>query len=378
MSVIALDATYTVDPEPSGVAVYSRRLIESVLELETAHRFLVCYRLSRFRCRQRFLQPSATRKFGVRLVQEPFTFWLPWQAELFHSLAQRPPAFHYRKEVVTVFDLFPMSGENYSTPEFRRRFSVLLEEAVRRAARIITLSQYTAGELRRHLGVEEERIRVIPPGVNLPQPATAGERLRERERWVGSGNELVLAVGAIQNRKNTLGAVKAMALLPDHYRLILAGGNGYGSEVVHEFIRRESLGTRVMTPGYVAPEQLESLYQAASVLLFPSLEEGFGFPVLEAMARAVPVVASRTSSLPEVGGDAVLYVDPRSVEEIAGGVKQLVEDSALRAELIRRGLDRVAEFSWRRAAAQTLEVYNEVLGGEKKAAARWEGAHRER
>lgn len=366
MSTIALDATYTVDPEPSGVAVYSRRLIESLLELETHHRFLVCYRLSRFRCRRRFLRPSAKRKFGVRLVQEPLTFWLPWQAELFHSLAQRPPAFHFRKEVVTVFDLFPVSGENYSTAEFRRRFSALLAEAARRAARIITLSQYTAGELRRHLGVEEERIRVIPPGSGLsPELATAGERLRERERWVGPGRTLVLMVGAIQNRKNSLGAVKAMALLPSHYRLVLAGGNGYGSEAVHEFIRRESLGARVMTPGYVPPEQLESLYKAANVLLFPSLEEGFGFPVLEAMARALPVVASRTSSLPEVGGDAVLYVDPRSVEEIAGGVKQLVEDSALRAELMRRGLDRVAEFSWRRAARQTLEVYDEVLSGKK-------------
>jgi glycosyltransferase involved in cell wall biosynthesis len=379
MPTIALDATYTVDPEPSGVAVYSRRLIESLLELETRHRFLVCYRLSRFRRRRQFLRPSANRKFGRRLIQEPLTFWLPWQAELFHSLAQRPPAFRFRKEVVTVFDLFPISGENYSTPEFRRRFSALLAEAVRRAARIITLSEYTAGELRRRLGADEERIRVIPPGVDLPSElATAGERLHERERWVGRGNELVLMVGAIQNRKNTLGAVKAMTLLPSRYRLILAGGSGYGSEAVHEFIHQESLTPRVITPGYVAPDQLESLYKAASVFLFPSLEEGFGLPVLEAMARGVPVVTSRTSSLPEAGGDAVLYVDPRSVEEIAGRVKELVEDDALRSELVSRGIDRVSQFSWRRAAGQTLDVYDEVLFGKKEAAARWGGAHRER
>jgi glycosyltransferase involved in cell wall biosynthesis len=379
MSTIALDATYTVDPEPSGVAVYSRRLIESLISLDSGHRFLVCYRLSRFRRRSQFLRPSANRKFGVRFVQEPFTFWLPFEAELFHSLAQRPPAFRFQKEVVTVFDLFPVSGENYSTPDFRRRFSALLAEAVRRAARIITLSEYTAWELRRHLGVEEEKIRVIPPGMDVPcELATAGERLRERERWVGPGNELVLVVGAIQNRKNTLAAVKAMALLPSHYRLILAGGNGYGSEAVHEYIRRERLGARVMTPGYVTPEELESLYKAASVFLFPSLEEGFGFPVLEAMARAVPVVSSRTSSLPEVGGSAVLYVDPRSVEEIAVRVKQLVDDDALRADLVRRGVDRVAEFSWPRAARQTLDVYGEVLGEEKKAATRLGGVHPER
>lgn len=378
MSTIALDATYTVDPEPSGVAVCSRRLIESLLELETPHRFLVCYRLSRFRRRQLFLRPSAKRKFGLRLFQEPLTFWLPWQAELFHSLAQRPPAFRFRKEVVTVFDLFPITGENYSTLEFRRRFSALLAEAVRRAALVIASSEYTAGELRRNLLVEPERIRVIPPGVDLPDrlPDVA-ERLRERERWVGKGNELVLTVGAIQNRKNTLGAVKAVAQLPGHYRLVLAGGNGYRSEAVHEFIREQNLGGRVLTPGYVSPEQLESLYKAASVFLFPSFEEGFGIPVLEAMARGVPVVTSRTSSLPEVGGEAVLYVDPRSVEEIVARVRQLVENGALGEELIRCGLDRASQFSWRQAAERTLEVYEEVLSGKKVAAERLRGTHRE-
>jgi glycosyltransferase involved in cell wall biosynthesis len=227
--------------------------------------------------------------------------------------------------------------------------------------------------------VEEERIRVIPPGVDLPSDlATTEERLRERQRWVGPGNELILMVGAIQNRKNTLAAVQAMALLPAHYRLVLAGGNGYGSETVHDFIRRENLSPRVLTPGYVSPQRLESIYKAASVLLFPSLEEGFGLPVFEAMARAIPVVASKTSSLPEVGGDAVLYVDPRSVEEIAARVRQLVEDDGLRAGLMGRGLERVAEFSWRRAAEQTLNVYNEVLSGKKRAAARLGGVHRER
>ena len=378
MSTIALDATYTVDPEPSGVALYSRRLIESLLELETPHRFLICYRLSRWPRRALFMRPSANRKFGVRLFQEPFSFWLPWQAELFHSLAQRPPAFRFRKEVVTVLDLFPITGQNYSTPEFCRRFSALLAEAVRRAALIISPSEYTTGELQRCLGVNPGRIRTVPQGVDVPrQFASADERLRMRERWVGKGNELVLTVGAIQNRKNTLGAVEAIARLPEHYRLVLAGGNGYGSEAVHEFIRQHDLGARVMTPGYVSPQQLENLYSAASVFLFPSLEEGFGFPVLEAMARGVPVVTSKTSSLPEVGGDAVLYVDPRSIDELATRVRELIENDGLRAELIKRGLERVPQFSWRRAAERTLAVYDEVLAGKNEAAERLGGAHRE-
>ena len=363
MATIALDATYSLDPEPTGIAVYSRRLVESLLEIETSHRFLVCYRLSRWRRRPDFMRPSSCgRRFGVRLFQEHLTFWLPWQAELFHSLAQRPPAFRFRKEVVTVFDVFPITGRDYSTPGFQLKFGALLRDAVTRAARVITASRYTAEQLRHHCGVSADRIRVIPIGVDVPDMNPgADERLEERKRWVGPGNELVLVVGAIQNRKNTLGAARAAALLPARYRFILAGGNGHGSETVHEFIRRNRLSDRVVAPGYVSQAELESLYRAASVLLLPSFEEGFGIPVLEAMARRVPVVAANTSSLPEVGGEAARYVDPHSVEAIASQVRQVAEDSGLRAQLVRLGLDRAREFTWRRMAQQTIGVYEEAL-----------------
>ena len=363
MATIALDATYSLDPQPTGIAVYSRRLVESLLDLGTAHRFLVCYRLSRWRQRASFLRPSPGRRFGVRLFQEPLTFWLPWQAVLFHSLAQRPPAFHFRKEVVTVFDAFPITGKDYSTPDFQRKFGSLLREAVERADRVITASRYTAEQLQKYCGAAPERTRVIPLGVDLPRTVpSAEERRLERARWVGSGEELVLIVGAIQNRKNTLGAVRSAALLPARYRFVLAGGNGHGSEAVHNFIRREGLSKRVLTPGYVSPDELESLYRAASILLFPSFEEGFGIPVLEAMAWGVPVIASRTSSLPEVGGEAARYIDPHSEHAMAAEIRHVIEDDRLRAELIRRGIERAAQFTWRHTAERTLGVYEEVLG----------------
>ena len=136
--------------------------------------------------------------------------------------------------------------------------------------------------------------------------------LRERERLVGQGNEMLLTVGVLDNRKNLLNSLRASSYLPERYRLVLAGGNGYGSERVHDFIRRERLESRVrMARDTSRAMLLTSLYQAASALLFPSLEEGFGFPMLEAMSYGLPVVTSRTSALPEVGGDAALYADPR-------------------------------------------------------------------
>jgi glycosyltransferase involved in cell wall biosynthesis len=367
MACIALDATYTVDPQPSGVAVYSRRLIETLATVDAPHRFLLCYRLSRWRQRKDFLRPAQLPGgrgpcFSTRIIQESLTFWLPWQAQLFHSLAQRPPAFHFQKEVVTVFDIFPITGHDYSTPEFQRKFSALLREAVERAARVITLSESTARQLVQHLGTPVEKLRVIPGGVDLPTAILTGdERANERERWVGKGNEMVLSVGVLQTRKNNLNAARALATLPANYRMVLAGGDGYGSEAVHEFIRREGIASRIITPGYVAADRLPALYQAASVFLFPSLEEGFGLPILEAMACGVPVVASNTSCLPEVGGEAAIYADPHDQIRIAAQIQRAVEDPSLRASMIEKGYARAREFSWRRAAEATLMVYDEVL-----------------
>jgi glycosyltransferase involved in cell wall biosynthesis len=365
---IALDATYSVDPEPSGIAVYSRRLIESLAEIATPHHFILCYRLSRFRQRRRFPGPSPKLRaggpsFSGSFVQQPLTFWLPWRAKLFHSLAQRPPAFRFRKEIVTVFDVFPITGENYSTPEFRRKFSSLLREAVKRAARVITLSEYTALQVSQHCNVPPEDLRVIPAGVDLPQKRPSpDERRRWREEVVGKDSVMLLSVGVIQTRKNTLNALRALMLLPETYKLVLAGGGkGFGHEAVYEFIRSSGLERRVIRLGYVSQERLLTLYEASNIFLFPSLEEGFGIPVLEAMAYGLPVVTSNTSSLPEVGGAAALYVNPHDPADIAEKIVRVMEDNDLRTKMIREGLARAREFTWLRAAEQTCRVYDEVL-----------------
>jgi glycosyltransferase involved in cell wall biosynthesis len=366
MATIALDATYTVDPQPSGIAVYSRQLIENLAELDTPHRFLICYRLSRWSRRRQFLRPRRAKEtgpsFDVRLFQEPLTFWLPWQAEVFHSLAQRPPAFRFKKEIVTIHDIFPVTGLDYSTPEFQRKFGALLIEAAHRAARIITPSAYTAGQLVRHLDIPREKIRVIPEGVELPaRVLTPEERRRERDGLAGPGETLILNVGVLQTRKNIINVLKALERLPRTYRLALVGGDGHGSEAIHAYIREQALAPRVTLFGHVEAHRLPAFYQAADAFLFPSLEEGFGLPVLEAMANGLPVVAANTSALPEVGGDAALYVNPADPQDIADKVQRVVEDCALRGAMVEKGLKRVQEFTWRRTAEATLAVYEEVL-----------------
>jgi glycosyltransferase involved in cell wall biosynthesis len=264
--------------------------------------------------------------------------------------------------VVTIHDIFPITSRDYSTAEFQRRFSALLREAAARAGRVVTVSKYTADQLVQRCDVGRERIRVIPPGVDVPEETISQEaRWRERQSLVGEGKEMLLTVGVLDVRKKVVNTLRALKFLPERYRLVLAGGKGYGSQAILDLICSERVESRVSLLGYVSADRLMVLYQAASALLFPSLEEGFGFPVLEAMACGLPVVTSQTCSLPEVGGDAALYVDPRDPRDIAAKVVSAVEDSYLRQELIQKGLVRARQFPWRRTAEETLNVYNEML-----------------
>jgi glycosyltransferase involved in cell wall biosynthesis len=357
MASIGLDASYIFGAYPTGSATYSRRLIESLAELDTSHHFVICYRMSRLPKRREFLRPPGT---STRMM----TFWRPWRTDLFHSLAQRAPSFRFRREVVTIHDIFPITGPDYSTPQYRRKFSAVVREAARRAGRIVTGSQYTAGLLQSECGVEAERIRVTPYGVDLPaQTISPEQRLRERERVVGKGNQMLLTVGMLETRKNVVNALRALKLLPERYHLLLVGGDGYGHEAIHAFIAGQRLEARVHRSGYVPASRLGTFYQSASALLFPSLEEGFGFPVLEAMAYGLPVVTSNTSSIPEVGGDAALYADPHDPCAIASQVVRAVESPAVREGMVAQGLARARGFTWQRTARQTLQVYDELLGG---------------
>ncbi|MBZ5514966.1 MAG: glycosyltransferase family 4 protein [Acidobacteriia bacterium] len=367
MATIALDATLTVEPNPMGSAVYSRRLIECLASLATPHHFLLCYRLSRLRQYRRFLRPRRAPEpsrptFSLRIFQEPFTFWLRYEAEVFHSLGQRPPAFRFPKEIVTIHDVIPLTGRDYSTPEYQRKFSGLLLQAVARAVRVVTPTQHSAEQLIQHTGARRDQVRVIPLGVDLPETQMSPERRREeRERFVGKGCEMLLSVGAIDNRKNTLNILRALERMPAHYHLVIAGKDGYGSQAVHDFIRREQLTSRVSVLGYVPGDRLASLYEASSALVFVSFEEGFGLPLLEAMAHGVPVVASQASCLPEVCGNAALFADPHDHAEIAERIMQIVEDGRLREKMIQQGWVRAREFPWCRTAEETCRVYDEVL-----------------
>jgi glycosyltransferase involved in cell wall biosynthesis len=275
---------------------------------------------------------------------------VPAGHSLFHGLNQRMPHMSVRRRVCTFHDLFVMTGD-YSTREFRTRFSAQARTAAERADLIIAVSSFTAGQVRDLLGVEASRLRVIHHGVRA-LPAMDIER-----------QPVVLSVGAVQARKNTRGLVEAFERMPPPWRLVLAGSaTGYGAGQILASIRESSARDRIRVTGYVSTEELGRLYGKASVFAFPSLDEGFGMPVLEAMACAVPVVASNRSALPEVCGDAALLVDPLDIEDLAAALVRAGTDPELRRELIARGKNRAAGFTWTAAVEATWGVYRELLG----------------
>jgi glycosyltransferase involved in cell wall biosynthesis len=172
---------------------------------------------------------------------------------------------------------------------------------------------------------------------------------------------VILNVGAVQKRKNIIRLVEAFERLDAGWQLVLAGSNGYGAEEILARIAASPARARILVTGYIAPAELARRYARASIFAFPSQDEGFGMPVLEAMAAGVPVVTSNRSALPEVAGDAALLVEPGNTEALYAALRDLTINVDLRRELAGRGIERARTFTWERAVRETWDVYRNVL-----------------
>lgn len=340
--ICALDATYSLGDDLSGVGIYSREILFGLAVAHPEARFRFFYRPHRFRQSLRVsLPPNVSR----RLLANPLG---AGRADLFHGLNQRLPRMRMRRAVATFHDLFVMTGE-YSTADFRARFTGQARDAAARADAIITVSAFTKQQVTELLGVPAERIAVVHHGVR-PLPAA----LVPREK-------VILNVGAIQKRKNIVRLVEAFEAVSRDWRLVLAGSAGFGAPEILARIDKSPARDRIQVCGYITPQELAEWYARATVFAFPSLDEGFGMPVLEAMAAGVPVITANRSALPEVAGDAALLVDPEDTAALTSALRRLTEDEALRDEYARRGLARAALFSWEKAVSETWDVYQTLL-----------------
>jgi glycosyltransferase involved in cell wall biosynthesis len=286
---------------------------------------------------------------------------------LFHATDfTLPPTLSHTRTLLTVHDLSFVRVPETASPSLKAYLDVVVPRSVRRADHILADSAATRDDLVALYGVPESKITVLLSGVDARfRPVTDDDALdRVRQRYTLPYTPFILSVGTVQPRKNYARLIEALARLKVHQpelQLVIVGGRGWLEDPIYAVIDRLDLRGSVTFTGFAEDDDLPSLYSLAQVVALPSLYEGFGLPVLEAMACGTPVVTSDVSSLPEVAGDAALLVDPLDVDSLTDSLRRLLEDDALRAGLRARGLARAASFTWERSARQLLEVYALML-----------------
>jgi glycosyltransferase involved in cell wall biosynthesis len=266
--------------------------------------------------------------------------------------------------VVTVHDLAYLRLPEVVPERRRRYFTGLTRLSVRRAQRVLAVSESTKRDLVELLDVDEDRVAVTPLAADERFRPLSSEGLSQFRAAAALDRPYVLYLGTIEPRKNLptlLRAFESIAADVPHL-LVIVGPDGWLTESFYETLRRMRHSERVRRVGFVPAGDLAAWYGAADLFVFPSRYEGFGLPVLEAMACGTPVVTSNVSSLPEVAGDAALCVDPADEAALAEAIRRVLSDATLAADLRTRGLARAGSFSWSRTATQTVEAYYRVRG----------------
>lgn len=277
---------------------------------------------------------------------------------LMHSMAFATPRLAPCPVVVTIYDLSFIENPQIYPAAQRRYLAAETAYSCRHAARLVAISESCRRDILRIYGVSPERIDVVMPGVNeayRPLPVAEVDAFRRQN---GLPDTFILHVGTLQPRKNIPVLLDALARLrrPD-VSLILVGGKGWFYDTIFERVEALGLTSQVHFTGYVDDSDLPLWYNAATVFAFPSLYEGFGMPVVEAIACGTPVVAAGASSLPEAGGDVALYFDPHNPDELAECLTQVLGDPALRSRVRAEGPAHAARFSWARTGAEMAAVY---------------------
>ena len=286
------------------------------------------------------------------------------RVDLIHSLASTAPLWGPFRRVTTIHDLIYARFPDAHAGLREKGMKVLVPAAARRSDRVIADSHSTREDLVSRLGIAATRIDVVPLGLGSVRRETPTPEHELRERLALGRRRVVLSLSAKRPHKNLPALIGALARVPAQRRplLVLPGYATWHEDELRERAQRAGVGEDVRMCGWLSGAELEGLWAIAEAFVFPSLYEGFGLPVLEAMARGVPVACSETSSLPEVAGEAALLFDPHREEQIAAALMRILEDGELRERLRELGLARARLFSWERTARLTFASYARALG----------------
>lgn len=354
----------------AGINAYIFHLLRAIGELELPHHFTVFLGERGFHEEKLDLHYTRwpTQHPGARIVWEQLV--LPELlrragVEVLHAMAFVIPIMARCPSVVTIYDLSFLRYPHAFRPFNRWYLSCFTPLSARRARRVIAISESTRQDVIRYLHVAPERVDVIHCGVApsfRPLPSSEVERFRREHQL---SDPFILFVGTLEPRKNVDVLLRAYAHWrardPRAPRLVIVGAKGWYFETIFRTVASLGLGDSVSFPGYISAEDLPLWYNAAGLFVYPSLFEGFGLPVLEAMACGTPVICSNASSLPEVADDAAILVAPDDEIGLAEAMRTVWESAALRHNMTERGLARARERTWTRVATQTVQTYQRAL-----------------
>jgi glycosyltransferase involved in cell wall biosynthesis len=364
---VAYNLLHLVPGETGGAEMYARRLLPALRGAEPELRMTLFVAQAaaqegdwgegvgvvplRLDARSRMRRVLAEQTLLTKAVRRA-------RPDLLHNLFNTAPAAVAVPQVTTIHDVIYRRHPDEGLLALGVKVAVPL--AARRSARILTVSEASKTDIVRFLGVPADRVDVVPNGPGIRDDVDGVPPDEIRRRFDVGDAPLVLTVAPSRPHKNVPRLVEALAGIPDAV-LVVPGYRAGGDAELDELAERVGVADRLRRPGWVDEATLDGLYRSADCFVFPSIAEGFGLPVLEAMLREVPVACSNATSLPEVAGEAALYFDPTDVDAIAVSVQRILEDVDLANRLRAAGLERARRFSWEESARLTLACYRRAV-----------------
>jgi len=369
--MIAIDASRANLDQKTGTEYYSAALLKSLALIDHTSPYRLYIQGKGWVTEQKW-----PKNFEVQVIESPF-LWTQLRLALEMSRvkpevlfvpAHVVPWIHPKKTVVTIHDVgYEYYPRSYS-PFALRYLKMTTKHTVKKADQIIVPSESTRKDLISMYGCDGKKIKVIYHGYNSDLYRKIDDETKiglvKKKYGLGENEDYLFFVGRLEERKNILGMIKAFYKVKSQtnfdYKLVIAGKPGVGYGEMQKLVKDLMIENDVKFLGYVQEEDLPFLLSGADIFLFPTFYEGFGIPILEAMASGVPVITSKTSSCPEVAGEAAILVNPDNIQEIAEGIVRILSDDRLRNTLVQQGFRQIKKFSWDKTAKETLNVLKKM------------------